>query len=297
MVSCIGLEELRTANLWKAALAELIGTMFLTFIGCGTCIGEDWEKAPTTVQISLSFGLIVATMVWNFGNVSGGHINPAVTVAFLVTKRISVLRSVLYILAQIIGAIFGAGMLAGVSNNETWGTLGLPSIDSHLTRTHAFFLEMLITSVLVFTVFASCDKKRSDLNGSIPLTIGFSVTVCHLFAIKYTGSSMNPARAFGPAVILGMWPVIDKSASNSTIVSGVTENVVTAAPVFIDSFDGHWVYWLGPIFGGIVAAMLYEFLFAANASLERTTAMLTQCPFDRQEDNANDSNDVAMSKV
>lgn len=289
----LGLKELRGLNLWRAALAELLGTMILTFVGCGTCIGEDWEKGPTTVQISLAFGLIVATMVWCFGHVSGGHINPAVTVSFLVTRRISLVRAVVYIAAQMIGAIFGAGLLAGVSNNETWGTLGMTTMDHNLLEPEqGFFIEMLITAVLVFTVFASCDKKRTDLNGSTPLTIGLAVAVCHLFAIKYTGSSMNPARTFGPSVILGLWPVVDKRAS------GVGDVTTSASPIYYDSFDRHWVYWLGPILGGIIAGFLYEFVFAVNASVKRTKAMLIQCPYDRDAEEADENQaDVALSKI
>jgi len=150
---------------------------------------------------------------------------------------------------------------------------------------------------LVFTVFASCDKRRTDLNGSAPLTIGFSVSVCHLFAIKYTGSSMNPARSFGPAVILNLWPVIHKDAA-AAAAAALDVTTTTLEPVYVDSFDGHWVYWLGPILGGIVAALVYEFVFAANASVGRTKAMLSQCPFDREDDKPADNSDaVALSKV
>jgi len=267
--------------------------MFLTFIGCGTCIGEDWKKAPTTVQIAMAFGLIVATMVWCLAHVSGGHINPAVTFSFLVTRRISLVRAVVYVLSQMLGAVFGAGLLAGVSENNKWGSLGLTSMDPAVTTLEqGFFIEMLITSVLVLTVFASCDKRRTDLNGSAPLTIGFSVTVCHLFAIKYTGSSMNPARSFGPAVILNLWPVVHKDTTTAA------PDVTNVAPTYLDSFDGHWVYWLGPILGGILAGLIYEFVFAANASAGRTKAMLSQCPFDREDDKPADNNDVvALSKV
>jgi len=96
--------------------------------------------------------------------------------------------------------------------------------------------------VLVLTVFAVCDEHRTDLHGSAPLAIGLSIAFCHLFAIKYTGSSMNPARALGPAVVMNL-------------------------------FDNHWVYWAGPLLGGATAALIYEMWFAANASLTKVKAL------------------------
>lgn len=298
MDKCLGTKDICGLRLWRSALAEFIGTLFLTLIGCGTCLGSDWESAPTptTVQISLAFGLIVGAMVWCIGHVSGGHINPAITVAFLVTRRISFLGAIVYILSQMTGAVFGAGILAGVSRKDTWGSLGRTSVDgTFVTPSQGFWVELLITFVLVFTVFASCDSKRSDLNGSTPLTIGFSVTVCHLFAIKYTGSSMNPARSFGPAMILSIVKIpkhLDPTATdvfNGTTASSATE--------YINGFENHWVYWLGPILGGILAGLLYEFVFAVNASVSRSLGMLTKCPFDREDKTDAETDGHELRKV
>jgi len=279
MASCIGLSDVRSLAMWKAALAEFIGTMMLAMVGCGTCLGQRWENVqnPTTVQIALSFGLIVATMVWSIGHVSGGHINPAISVAFFITRRISLIKAIVYVLAQTVGATCGVAILAGLSRKESWGSLGLTSVNSeYVSAAEAFVVEMFITFILVLTVFASCDEQRRDLNGSTPLTIGFAVTVCHLFAIKYTGSSMNPARSFGPAFILMASPVLKDP--NEVFVT-------TPDPrsEYIDGFEHHWIYWLGPIVGGVLAGVIYEVLFAVNASLSRTVAMFTKCPFNRDD--------------
>lgn len=292
MDKCIGTKEVGSPKLWRAAIAECVGTLFLTMIGCGTCLGADnWEDAstPTTVQIALAFGLAVATMVWCIGHVSGGHINPAVTMAMLVTRRISLISAAIYILFQMLGATIGAGFLAGFTSRTTWGYLGRTSVDSNITTAQGFSVEFFITFVLVLTVFASCDNKRNDIGGSVPLTIGFSVAVCHLFAIKYTGSSMNPARSFGPAVIL--------SVTNPHPTMNATSGELTEK--FIDGFENQWLYWLAPILGGVVAGLLYEIVFAANASLERTRAMFSKCPYDRDASSSNNAegDGVAMEKV
>ena len=109
------IDDLRNAKLWRSLLAEFIGTMVLVSIGCGTCIGEAWAEVtnPTMVQISLAFGLAVATVVWSIGHVSGGHINPAVTCAMLVARKITAVRAFFYVISQASGAVAGAGILRG----------------------------------------------------------------------------------------------------------------------------------------------------------------------------------------
>lgn len=241
------LDDIKNPLFWRAIVAEFVGTLFLVLVGCGSCTG--WDPAPSVVQIALAFGLSVATMVWCIGNVSGGHINPAVTMAMLITRKISVARAILYVICQCVGAIAGSALLMGVTPQKLRGPLGMTTVSSDLTEEQAFGVEFLITFVLVFTVFGSCDSKRTDLNGSAPLTIGLSVTMCHLFAVKYTGASMNSARTFGPAVITGIW-------------------------------QGHWVYWCGPILGGVVAGLLYDNIFAANASIKKAKGYLLTSDYD-----------------
>ena len=248
-------DELRSWPVWRAMVAEFLGTLVLVFIGCGACVGGAWADlpTPTILSIALAFGLSVATMIWSFGHVSGGHINPAVTFGFLVARRITLVRATLYIISQCAGAIVGCGILKGLTPPNSNETFGLTTVWKELTPGQGCGVEILITFILVFCVFASVDGRRADLNGSTPLSIGLAVAVCHLFAIKYTGSSMNPARTFGPAVITNKW-------------------------------QDHWVYWVGPIIGGIIGALLYELVFSASASLKNLKNFFTSPVYGQEEE-------------
>lgn len=252
------IDDLKSVFFWRSVIAEALGTLLLVFVGCGSCLSwEDPNRTPKSdynpvVQIAFCFGISVATIVWGIGHVSGGHINPAVTSAFLITRRISFAKAIFYISAQCIGAIFGALILKGVTPYQRWGTLGNTMLNDEMEAGRAFGVELMITFVLVFTVFASCDGKRNDLKGSAPLTIGLSVTMCHLFAIPLTGSSMNSARSFGPAVAMNIW-------------------------------KNHWVYWIGPILGGVIAGLLYEYIFAANASMNKIMEFLLSSKYDTED--------------
>ena len=184
-------DDLRSGLFWRAVVGELVGTMFLVLVGCGSCVSwhlknENWENrdAPGVLQIALCFGLSVATMAWCLGEVSGCHINPAVSVALMVTGKVSVAKGIIYIIAQCVGAVAGAGILKGLTPAEVQASLGATTIDSSLTTLQGFGVELLITFVLVLTVFASSDSYRNDLKGSAPLSIGLSVAVCHLFAVS-----------------------------------------------------------------------------------------------------------------
>lgn len=194
------LDDIRSLRFWKAVVAEMVGVIFLVFVGCGSCTGwagaeaplngsfrsdvSEELKNPSVVQIALCFGLIVGTMVWCIGHVSGGHINPAVTAAMCVTRKISLARGLFYVIAQCAGAILGAGVLKAVTPSPYSGSLGSTLVSPLITPGQGVGIEFLITFVLVLTVFASCDGRRTDLAGSAPLTIGLSVTACHLAAVS-----------------------------------------------------------------------------------------------------------------
>nr|XP_033785608.1 aquaporin-4 [Geotrypetes seraphini] len=229
-----------TQPFWKAVSAEFLATLIFVFLGIGSTI--NWSEKSNLqpadlVLIALCFGLSIATMVQCVGHLSGAHINPAVTVAMVCTRRISLSKAIFYILAQCLGAIAGAGLLYLVTPSDVAGDLGLTTINDKLSAGHGLLIEVIITFQLIFTIFASCDSKRDDVTGSIALAIGFSVTIGHLCAIKYTGSSMNPARSLGPAVIIMKW-------------------------------ENHWVYWLGPILGAILAGALYDYIYCPDAELK-----------------------------
>ncbi|XP_073754480.1 aquaporin-4 isoform X2 [Callorhinus ursinus] len=197
-----------TQAFWKAVTAEFLAMLIFVLLSLGSTINWGGTEKPLPVDmvlISLCFGLSIATMVQCFGHISGGHINPAVTVAMVCTRKISIAKSVFYVTAQCLGAIIGAGILYLVTPPSVVGGLGVTTVHGNLTAGHGLLVELIITFQLVFTIFASCDSKRTDVTGSVALAIGFSVAIGHLFAINYTGASMNPARSFGPAVIMGNW--------------------------------------------------------------------------------------------
>ncbi|KAJ3599641.1 hypothetical protein NHX12_033597 [Muraenolepis orangiensis] len=256
---------------WRSVAAEFTATLVFVLISLGSTV--DWaaataasataaeEKAgepggarprsgaPDPVLISLCFGLSVATLVQCFGHVSGAHLNPAVTAAMVVTRNMSLAKAVCYMLAQCLGSVVGAAVLYGVTPESVRGSLGVTMVNSRISVGHALVVELFITFQLVFTVFASIDPKRSDLGGSCALAIGLSVCIGHLFAIPYTGASMNPARSFGPAVVTWSW-------------------------------ENHWVYWVAPVLGGILAAAFYEYLFCPNSEMKRRySRALSKAPF------------------
>ncbi|XP_033959504.1 aquaporin-4-like isoform X2 [Pseudochaenichthys georgianus] len=238
-----------TKDFWRAVSGEYLATLIFVLLGLGSTInwaaGEEKPPPADLVLISLCFGLSIATMVQCFGHISGGHINPAVTAAMVVTRKLSLAKALFYVLAQCLGGVTGAAILYLVTPAAVRGSFGVTSVNPNISLGHALLVELLITFELVFTVFATCDPKRSDLGGSASLSIGFAVAIGHLFAIPFTGASMNPARSFAPAL--------------------VTLN-----------FENHWVYWVGPILGAILAAGLYEYLYCPDPETKKRLKQVFQ---------------------
>ncbi|XP_068604522.1 aquaporin-4 [Brachionichthys hirsutus] len=238
-----------TKDFWRAVSGEYVATLIFVVLGLGSTInwttGQDKPRPADLVLVSLCFGLTIATMVQCFGHISGGHINPAVTAAMVVTRKLSLAKAAFYVVAQCLGAITGAGIIYLVTPAAVRGSLGVTTVNADISVGHGLLVEFIVTFELVFTVFATCDPKRTDLGGSAGLAIGFAVAVGHLFAIPYTGASMNPARSLGPAIV--------------TL-----------------QFENHWVYWLGPILGGILAAGLYEYLYCPDPELKKRPKQVFQ---------------------
>lgn len=230
-------EDLFSPNLWLSLPSEFLGTLLITLLGCSTWVTWGTTYEASSVHVALTFGLAVATVTWMFSHISGGHANPAVTLACLFTRRVSIIRGILYMVSQITGGIVGAGALYGLTAEaqQNASDLGINVVNPTLTSAQGFGVELIIGFVFVFTYFASQDDRRTDLKGSAPLTIGLAAVACHLFAFKATRAGMNPARSFGPALIADQW-------------------------------EHHWVFWVGPLTGGLMAGLIYEYIFSAGAT-------------------------------
>jgi len=240
-----GVSEIKDkSELVRSVLAEIVGTLLLVLVGCGSCMGGDEFEAgvqiddqSNVVRISFCFGLTVATIAQAIGHISGGHINPAVTFGLIIGRKIGIIKGALYMIAQCVGAIFGAAILRFSVPEKMRGadTLGVTVLGRGVTASQAVATEMVITMVLLLVIFgAAADSVNSKtVKGSAPLAIGLSVAACHLYAVPLTGASMNPARSLGPALITG-------------------------------NFRRHWVYWAGPFLGAFLAAIFYQAVLRAR---------------------------------
>lgn len=227
-------QELVSWELWRAVLAEFLATFVFVFIGTMSTVHmvPIPDPAGQFVRIAFAFGLMIAICIQMIGHVSGGHMNPAVSIAMAVAMEISPLRALLYTTGQVVGGILGSLLLKGITPSRLHENLGLTSVHADLTGGQAFACELVFTFILVFSIFGTTDPNRA-LFGSPALGIGLTVGVVHLAGIPLTGASMNPAR----------------SLASSVVSTGPT------------AFNEHWVYWVGPILGGIVAAVAYKYLF------------------------------------
>nr|XP_046264703.1 aquaporin-1-like [Scatophagus argus]XP_046264704.1 aquaporin-1-like [Scatophagus argus] len=256
--------EIKSWAFWRAVAAEFVGMLLFIFIGISAIAGKN-EIAPQEtlaqeLKVSLAFALAIATLAQSLGHISGAHLNPAVTLGLLVSCQISALRCVFYILAQMLGAVVASAIVNGFKPSFSLGVNKL----SNVSVGQGFIIEFLATLQLVLCVIAVTDKRRSDVKGSAPLAIGLSVGLGHFAAISFTGCGINPARSFGPALIRS-------------------------------DMKDHWVYWLGPMCGGVAAALIYDFLlYPRMQNLRRRRDVLLHGQADEndasetvQEDNSN----------
>lgn len=215
---------------WRHFVAEFIGTFALVFVGgASIMLAKDTGSPAGLLEIALAHGLILAVMVSALMRISG-HFNPAVTAGFLVTRRIEPMMAGVYVVAQLIGAILAAYLLKWTFPTALFEATrgGGQSVALQLNGAQAFVLEAVGTFFLVITVFGTAVDPRAPRIGG--LAIGLVVAADILALGPLTGGSMNPARSFGPAVASGV-------------------------------FEAQSIYWLAPITGGILAALLYEYLF------------------------------------
>ena len=215
---------------WRHFVAEFIGIFALVFVGGAAIMVAVQTQAPDALlDVAVAHGLILALMVTATMRISG-HLNPAVTIGFLAARRIEPMMAVVYIIAQLLGAALAAYALKAIFPAAVAETtrLGGQSVAATVSTGQAIFAEAIATFFLTFVVFGTAvDPKAPKVGG---FAIGLVVTADILAIGPLTGASMNPARSFGPAV-----------------VSGVLE--------------GQMIYWIGPIIGSIIAAVLYDQLF------------------------------------
>ncbi len=212
----------------KKYVAEFIGTFVLVFFACGTAVvtGCSVDNGPAYLMTALAFGLVIVAMAYSIGNISGCHINPAVSIAMLVSGRMTVKDFIGYVIAQFLGAIAGAAaLMAFVGKESGLGTNGLYNGDVLLS----ILIEVILTFVFVIAILGVTSKiENSAVAG---LVIGLSLTLVHILGIYFTGTSVNPARSFGPALFVGG-----------------------------DALANVWVFIVAPLIGGVLAALVYKFL-------------------------------------
>jgi aquaporin Z len=211
-----------------ALLAEFIGTFTLIFIGVGSIIADHTTGGAVGLTgVALAHGLAIACMASATAAVSGGHLNPAVTLALLSTGHVKAGTAVKYIISQLAGAVVAAALIKFVSplDSVTATSLGTPALGANISVVQGVVMEIILTFFLVFVIYGTAVDKRAPKLGG--LFVGLTVTLDVLVGGPITGAAMNPARSFGPAM-----------------VGGHIENI--------------WIYWVGPIIGAVLAAMIYK---------------------------------------
>lgn len=226
----------------RAWFAEAIATYGLVFFGplsiiLAAAVYGNGLSTEAIIMISLTHGGAIGLMVYAFGHVSGAHINPAVTIPMIITKKIGIKDGVAYIIFQLIGAIAAAASLKAIlpelGAKVKFGTQGGPSELLNHDVMSGLAVEIILTFFLVTVIFMTAVHKKAPA-GMYGLAIGGMIFLIHLVGVPLTGASVNPARTFGPALISGSW-------------------------------EFHWIYWVGPIIGGIIAGIIMNYVFVKKA--------------------------------
>lgn len=225
----------------KKYIAECIGTCVLVVLGCGTAmlVGCDAANGSGYLLTALAFGLTIVGMAYCVGNISGCHINPAVSLGVLMSGGIDTKDFIGYVLSQCIGALVGSGILAlifstggVIDQTGGFGSNGLAGVGGSAVA--GLLVEIVLTFIFVLTILGVTSKKAG--HGSFGgLVIGLTLTLVHILGIGLTGTSVNPARSFGPAVVAA--------------ISGNTAPIAAL-----------WVFIVGPLVGAAIAAIVYKYL-------------------------------------
>ncbi|OMP11708.1 Major intrinsic protein [Corchorus capsularis] len=250
----IDFEELTKWSFYRAVIAEFIATLLFLYVTVLTVIGYKVQTDPTKnlvdadcggvgiLGIAWAFGGMIFILVYCTAGISGGHINPAVTFGLFLGRKVSLIRAIMYMVAQCLGAICGCGFVKAFQKhyyNHYGG--GANELAAGFNKGTGLGAEIIGTFVLVYTVFSATDPKRNARDSHVPvlapLPIGFAVFMVHLATIPITGTGINPARSFGAAVIYNQ----DKA------------------------WDDQWIFWVGPFIGAAIAAFYHQYILRAAA--------------------------------
>ncbi|ALC39135.1 bib [Drosophila busckii] len=226
--------EIRTLEFWRSIISECLASFLYVFIVCGAAAGAGVGASVSSVLLAtaLASGLAMATLTQCFLHISGAHINPAVTLACCVVRHISPIRAVMYMTAQCGGGIAGAALLYGVTVPGYQGNLQAAiSHSAALAAWERFGVEFILTFVVVLCYFVSTDAIKKFM-GNSSFAIGAAYSACCFVSMPY----LNPARSLGPSFVLNKW-------------------------------DNHWVYWFGPLVGGMASGLVYEHIFSSRRSV------------------------------
>lgn len=207
----------------KKYISEFIGTFVLVFVGCGTAASIGCDVGGGYVATALAFGLAIVAMAYSIGNISGCHVNPAVSLAVFINKGMDSKDLCGYIIAQLIGAFAGAGLLAFILPDSGLGANALFEGSAAVS----FMIEAVLTFIFVIAVLGVTSKE--NLKNVAGIVIGLSLVLVHLIGIGLTGTSVNPARSIAPAILSG-------------------------------NIEGLWVFILAPLVGGAIAAFVHKYL-------------------------------------
>ena len=216
----------------KKFFAEFIGTFVLVLFACGTAtvVGCTAEPNAAYLLTALAFGLVIIAMAYSIGNVSGCHINPAVSIGVLISGGMTVSEFIVYIIAQFAGATAGAAVLGALVGFDT--SLGANALyDGNVVK--SLVIECILTFVFVLAILGVTSKKKYEKCAG--LVIGFTLTLVHIFGIYFTGTSVNPARSFGPALFKGG-----------------------------EALSTYWVFLVAPLVGGALAAVVFKALIKSD---------------------------------
>jgi len=238
-------------TLGKRVLAEFLGTFWLVFGGCGAAVLA--AGFPTVgigfAGVALAFGLTVLTMAYMIGHISGCHLNPAVSFGLVAGKRFPSADLFPYVIAQVIGAIAGAGVLyviaSGKAGFDVSGGFASNGYAAHSPGGYSliacFVAEVVLTFFFLMIIMGATDRRAPS--GFAPIAIGLGLTLIHLIGIPVTNLSVNPARSTGPAIFVGGWAIAQL-----------------------------WLFWVAPIIGGTLGGALYAWIFESGITMAETPA-------------------------